>query len=190
MTKEALADDWWAIGNIALGWYIHWKPNGAAGGCFVEWADPETAEHYGSREEALKALESDEDVIRTVRGWTHPACPVHVKKGVIVSDEPEDGTPDIYSPAKRRARLLYCMDYLMHALSDEEAIVPWLQDGCPDGTNESDLQFPQLKPYLDLEVSDEDFDQWSGIFIKTLADQGGYKSNGKTDAETGKAVFT
>lgn len=189
MTKEALDDDWWVIGNIDLGWYIHWKPSGAAGGCFVEWADPETAERYGSRDEALKALQADEDVKRAVEGWQQPAGPVHVKKGVIVSDDPEDGTPDIYSPANRLARLLYCMDCLMHALSDEEAIVPWLQDACPDGTNEVDLTFPQLKPYLDLEVSDEDFDRWTGIFIKTLADQGGHRGNGKTYEETGKAVF-
>ena len=189
MTKEALDDDWWVIGNIEASMYLHWKGDGISG-CFVDCTDPEDAVRYDTAEEAIKAIQEDEDVQAEIANWTRPASPLHVKKGVTVSDEPEDGTSDIYSPAKRSARLLFCMDYLMHALSDEEALVPWLQDGCPDGTNEVDLQFPQLKPYLDLEVSDEDFDQWAGIFIKTLADQGGYKSNGKTDAETGKAVFT
>lgn len=188
MTKEALDDDWWVIGNVETGTYLHWKGD-AVIGCYVASSDPEDAKRYDTAEEARKAILEDKDVQVEISAWHKPAGPVHVKKGVIVSDDPEDGTPDVYSPAKRRARLLYCMDYLMHALSDEEAIVPWLQDACPDGTNEMDLQFQQLKPYLDLEVSDEDFDMWTGIFIKTLADQGGYGSNGKTDAETGKAVF-
>ena len=188
MTKEALEEDWWVIGNVETGRYLHWKGDAVTGG-YVDCADPEEAERYATVEEARKAIQEDKGVQAEISAWNKPAGPVHVKKGVSVSDDPEDGPLDIYSPAKRRARLLYCMDYLMHALSDEEAIVPWLQDGCPDGTNEVDLRFPQLKPYLDLEVSDADFDRWTGIFIKTLADQGGYKSNGKTDAQTGKAVF-
>ena len=109
---------------------------------------------------------------------------------MIVSDEPRDSKPDSDSAAKRNAKLLFCMDYIMHALNDEEAIVDWLTDGVPDGTNEVDISFPQLKPYLDLKVSKEDFDYMTGIFIKTLANQGGYQSNGKTNAETGKAVLS
>ena len=91
---------------------------------------------------------------------------------------------------QRRAQLLYCMDVLMHALNDEEASVHWLNDGVPDGTLEKDLAQEQIRPYLDLEVDDAEFANMSGIFIKTLANQGYYRPNGKTKAETGKAVFS
>ena len=191
MTKEAWGIEWWVIGNVEAGIYLHWKWDSSSGsGRFIDCRRPEDAVVYDSAEEAARAIQEDKGVQAEIANWNKPAGPIHVKKGVIVSDEPRDSNPDSYSAAKRNAKLLFCMDYIMHALSDEEAIASWLTDGVPDGTNEVDISFPQLKPYLDLEVSKEDFDYVTGIFIKTLANQGGYQSNGKTNVETGKAVLS
>ena len=191
MTKESWGSEWWVIGNVEAGIYLQWKWNSSSGsGHFVDCRRPEDAVVYDSAEEAAWAIQEDKDIQAEIANWNKPAGPIHVKKDVIVSDEPRDSKPNSDSAAKRNAKLLFCMDYIMHALNDEEAIVDWLTDGVPDGTNEVDISFPQLKPYLDLEVSKEDFDYMTGIFIKTLANQGGYQSNGKTNAETGKAVLS
>ena len=107
-----------------------------------------------------------------------------------VTEAADDQQVDYMDGKQRRAKLLYCMDVLMHALNDEEASVHWLTDGVPDGTLEKDLMKEQIRPYLDLEVDDAEFAHMAGVFIKTLANQGYYRPNGKTEAETGKAVFS
>ena len=180
-------DDWWIIGNTEADTYLHWKGDGISW-CFVAVCDPEDAERYASVDEAIRAIRYDEDVKRAISTWNKPASPLHVRKGVIVTDDAEQQV-DYMDEKQRRARLLYCMDVLMHALNDEEASVHWLSAGVPDGTLEKDLTQEQIRPYLDLEVDDADFASMSGVFIKTLADQGYYRPNGKTDAEIGKAVF-
>jgi len=71
---------------------------------------------------------------------------------------------------KRRASLLYCMDYIMRALDDEEAISGWLANGVPDGTFEdkNELTDEQVKDFADLEVDQCDFDEMVAEFVSTL----------------------
>lgn len=188
MRKEELEDDWWIIGNVESRMYLHWKGDGISG-CFVDVCDPEDAERYDSADAASKAIQEDEDVQCEISTWNKPASPLHVRKGIIVTEAAAEQQVDYMDRKQRRAQLLYCMDVLMHALNDEEAIVNWLADGVPDGTLEKDLTQEQILPYLDLEVDDADFAHMTGIFIKTLASQGYYRANGKTAAETGNGVF-
>lgn len=186
MTKEALEYDCWVIGNIEAGMYLHWKGDGISGR-FVDCTDPEDAVRYDTAEEARKAIQEDEDVQSEIANWTKPASPLHVKKGVIVSDEPEG--PEFRDQTIRRARLLYCMDYIMHHLSDEEAIEPWLADGAPDGLYQTAPE-PLAGDYRDLELGDTEFNEMVGLFIKTLAGEGRYRPNGLSCEETGKAVLS
>ena len=111
------------------------------------------------------------------------------KTGLLAENAAEQEV-DIMDAQQRRAQLLFCMDVLMHALNDEEASERWLCEGVQDGTLEKYLMQEQIRPYLDLEIDDADFAHMAGIFIKTLANQGYYRPNGKTEAETGKAVFS
>ena len=188
MKKEELEDDWWIIGNVESRMYLHWKGDGISG-CFVDVCDPEDAERYDSADAASQAIQEDEDVQSEISTWNKPACPLHVRKGILVTDAAAEQPVDFMNPQQRRARLLYCMDVLMHAMNDEEASVHWLSEGVPDGTLEKDLTQEQIRPYLDLEFDDEEFANMAGVFIKTLANQGYYRPNRKTEAETGKAVF-
>lgn len=159
----------------------------------TQWATHYASENYLRQDNYPPSpnytwIESKKLAARLKRIYTTEVEPL--KKALIVADEPKDGTPSVYSPAKRNARLLFCMDYIMHALNDEEAISDWLAAGVPDGTNEADVTFKQLKPYLDLDVSDADFDRMVGIFIRTLALQGGYEGDGeRTVYDVGKAVL-
>lgn len=189
MTKEALDDDWWVIGNIEAGMYLHWKGDGIRG-CFVDCADPEHAERYDTAEEASKAIQEDEDVQDEISTWNKPASPLHVRKGIVVTEAASETGVDYSDAKQRRAQLLYCMDVLMHALNDEEACSPWLCDGVPDATGEKSLTQEQVRPYADLDVDDEDFYRMTGLFIRTLALEGRFSNTVRSDEEVGKAVFT
>ena len=70
----------------------------------------------------------------------------------------------------RRARLIYCLDYIMHALNDEEDISSWLQNHVPDGTMYigGDLTDYQVAGFADLDVGQEAFDQMVAEFVATL----------------------
>lgn len=93
------------------------------------------------------------------------------------------------SEAQRKARLLYCMDYLMHALNDEEAIEPWLVAGAPDGLYQASKE-PPAEEYEAVETGDGEFDRMVGLFIKVLAHEGGYRDNGLRAGTTGRAVLS
>ena len=107
-----------------------------------------------------------------------------------VTDSADDQQVDYMDYKQRRAQLLYCMDVLMHALNDEEACVPWLCDGVPDATLETDLTQEQIRPYLYLDVDEDEFYRMSGLFIRTLALEGGFNNTMKSDEFVGKKVFS
>lgn len=94
------------------------------------------------------------------------------------------------SKQQHRARLMFCMDYLMHNINDEEAIAPWLQDGPPDGLYQAS-QEPPSEEYEELDLSDKEFERMVGMFIKILAGEGGllYGDRIPADEEAGKAVL-
>ena len=93
------------------------------------------------------------------------------------------------SEERRRARLLYCMDYIMHALNDEEAVALWLTLGVPDGTLQGSKE-PPAEDYEGICETCEDFDEMVGVFINTLAREGGCRVSGKPHSEIGKAVLS
>lgn len=66
-----------------------------------------------------------------------------------------------------RARLLYCMDFIMHHMADDEAASPWLSDGVPDGLFQ-ESQPPPAEEYENIVVSDEEFDEHVALFTRTL----------------------
>lgn len=188
MRREELEDDWWIIGNVESRMYLHWKGDGISG-CFVDVCDPEDAERYDSADEASRAIQEDEDVQSEIATWNKPASPLHVRKGIIVTEAAAEQEVDFSDRLQRRARILYCMDVLMHALNDEEECVPWLCEGVPDATLEKDLTQEQIRPYLDLDLDDSEFHRMSGLFMRTLALSGGFKNIMKSDEFVGKAVF-
>lgn len=159
---QAKVDHWWVIGSPGKKCYMHWKD---VGFCYIPVNDPDYAERFDTEQEAEKALQ-DEDV----REWTakYPdAKPMRVTRGISVTDEESGSVPR--TPAGReRAKLLYCMDYLIRSLSDEDEHAWWLEEGVPDGTMETDLSDMQTAAYEDLGVSDEDFNIMAGIFAKTM----------------------
>ena len=66
---------------------------------------------------------------------------------------------------KRRAFLAFCMDGLARALSDEDAIGPWLADGMPDGTFDEvpeDACEKAAEPYKDY-VEDMTDEEWNNL---------------------------
>ena len=75
---------------------------------------------------------------------------------------------------KRRAFVAFAMDAMARALSDEEAIGPWLQDGVPDGTFDevdSELCERVSAPYVDVVegISAEDWNDlcrcWAFVML-------------------------
>lgn len=93
------------------------------------------------------------------------------------------------SERQHRARLLYCMDYIMHNLNDEEALEDWLVMGPPDGLYQASEE-PPAGEYDGVAESDEDFFRMTGVFIRTLALEGGYEGDGEgTVYDVGKAVL-
>lgn len=72
--------------------------------------------------------------------------------------------------ARARARLLYCMDYIMHHLSDEEAMETWLQDGCPDGLFQK-AEDPPYDAYCNICVTGDEFEEHLSLFTRILARQ-------------------
>lgn len=155
-------DHWWVIGSPGKKCYMCRTDIGR---CYYPTNDPNDAERFGTEQAAENSLQ-DEDV----REWTaeYPdAKPMRVTQGTSVTDEADGSVPR--APAgRRRAKLLYCMDYLIRSLSDEDEHAWWLEEGVPDGTMEADLSDMQTASYEDLNVSDEDFNIMAGIFAKTM----------------------
>lgn len=118
-------------------------------------------------------------------------CEIGIRRSIVeFTESVDDQQVDHMDYKQRRAQLLYCMDVLMHALNDEEACVPWLCAGVPDATLETDLTQEQIRPYLDLDIDENEFYRISGLFMRTLALEGGFKNTMKSDELVGKAVFS
>lgn len=68
---------------------------------------------------------------------------------------------------RSQAEVLFCLDYLMHHLNDEDSQDNWFRQGIPDGLYEgvSKLTDKQLKPYLDL-LTWRDNDNAFNYFVK------------------------
>ena len=69
---------------------------------------------------------------------------------------------------KTKLELLYCMDFIMHHLSDDEAISPWLEGGIPDGLYQQSVP-PPTDAYRCLQYNDSDFDYVVALFTTVLA---------------------
>lgn len=69
-----------------------------------------------------------------------------------------------------RASIMYCLDHIMHALNDEDAIVPWLEEGIPDGLyqNSRSLTRAQLEKYLDIDCGQDSMDELVARFARIL----------------------
>jgi len=74
---------------------------------------------------------------------------------------------------KSRAGVLFCLDYLVHHMSDEEHQIEWLEDGIPDDiwSNAIPLTDEQLKPYKDFaldEFGEIDFNTFVKIAVRLI----------------------
>lgn len=71
---------------------------------------------------------------------------------------------------KSRASIMYCLDHLMHALNNEDAIVPWLNDGLPDGEYQmaKPLADHQLKGYIDIDEGQVMVDELVALATRIL----------------------
>lgn len=67
-----------------------------------------------------------------------------------------------------RAEILYCLDILLRHLNDEEALLPWLSDGAPDGTVENWPTEEQVEPFLDFADDEEAFEDMVGLGLSIL----------------------
>lgn len=90
--------------------------------------------------------------------------------GVIGNDAKISGKNPEDERKKSRASILYCLDYLMHSLNDEEAAVPWLESGVPDGTYQGskNLTGLQLKEYECIDDGPEEFDRMAALASRIL----------------------
>lgn len=69
-----------------------------------------------------------------------------------------------------RGRVLYCLDYLMRCLNDEESQVAWLTDGCPDGTLDGSnyLTEDQVEFHADFVETQQELDEFVALAAKIL----------------------
>lgn len=69
-----------------------------------------------------------------------------------------------------RGRILYCLDYLIRSLNDEEAQAIWLEEGCEDGlmTDRNFLTEDQVEDHAELVESPNDLDEYIGLATKIL----------------------
>lgn len=73
--------------------------------------------------------------------------------------------------ARKKAEILFCLDYLMNGLNDEEAVYHWYEVGVPDGTGTEKITDSQVQPYEELEVCDDDFYYMVRSAVRTLGSQ-------------------
>lgn len=69
---------------------------------------------------------------------------------------------------RSRAEILYCLDILLRHLNDEEALLPWLCNGVPDGTVEDYPSEKQTEPYLDFVDDAEEFEDMVSLGLSIL----------------------
>lgn len=69
-----------------------------------------------------------------------------------------------------RGRILYCLDYLMRSLNDEEAQAIWLEEGCEDGlmTDRNFLTEDQVEDHAELVESQQQLDEFVALAARTL----------------------
>ena len=69
-----------------------------------------------------------------------------------------------------RGRVLYCLDYLMRSLNDEEAQAIWLEEGCEDGlmTDRNFLTEDQVEDHAELVESQQQLDEFVALAARTL----------------------
>ena len=51
---EASTDNWWIMGDTE-GNYVHWKGDSIFG-CYIQVCDPETAERFKTKDDAIKEI--------------------------------------------------------------------------------------------------------------------------------------
>jgi len=92
-------------------------------------------------------------------------------------DIPDSHRTEVVSHIKRvlsKAEILCAMDCLMHHLSDEDAIEPWLANGVPDGMDWTVLDYrtgrERTAEFMELaeSMSDEDFEDMVRLFAATI----------------------
>ena len=69
-----------------------------------------------------------------------------------------------------RGRVLYCLDYIIRSLNDEEAKAPWLEEGCEDGliTDRNFLTEDQVEDHAELVESQQQLDEFVALAARTL----------------------
>ena len=69
-----------------------------------------------------------------------------------------------------RGRVLYCLDYLMRSLNDEEAQAIWLEEGCEDGlmADRNFLTEDQVEDHAELVESQQQLDEFVALAARTL----------------------
>ena len=69
-----------------------------------------------------------------------------------------------------RGRVLYCLDYMMRSLNDEEAQAIWLEEGCEDGliTDRNFLTEDQVEGHAELVESQQQLDEFVALAARTL----------------------
>lgn len=69
-----------------------------------------------------------------------------------------------------RGRILYCLDYLMRSLNDEEAQAVWLEEGCEDGlmADRNFLTEDQVEDHAELVDSQQQLDEFVALAARTL----------------------
>lgn len=69
-----------------------------------------------------------------------------------------------------RGRILYCLDYLMRSLNDEEAQAIWLEEGCEDGliTDRNFLTEEQVEDHAEFVDSQAQLDDFVALAARTL----------------------
>lgn len=72
-----------------------------------------------------------------------------------------------------RAKILYCIDFLMRSLNDEDELDVWFSLGVPDGTLEEagDLHPTHWHPYLDMVEDEDEWESFVSLFVFALARQ-------------------
>lgn len=67
-----------------------------------------------------------------------------------------------------RGRVLYCLDYIMRSLNDEEAQAPWLEEGCEDGLITDILTEDQVEDHAGLVESQQQLDEFVALAARIL----------------------
>ena len=95
----------------------------------------------------------------------------HGQKGGKKGKAEEQTMSDLCHMRKmERGRILYCLDYLMRSLNDEDAQAIWLDEGCKDGlmTDRNFLTEDQVEDHAELVESQQQLDEFVALAAGTL----------------------